>query len=240
MPPRIQPHRLNTPSSCQCFRTRPQGLPEAAFAPPSQQTRQFHKRDPQIQKRLRRNMWEWLNGPGKVFREPLKGSTNYLSAYDRQGNLIRGRPQRDGSRPGPDDNEEVTSAADEPAIVEEEIRQGLSEDAREDNAAKREAARQRKAEADARGGLPRERQSDMRPYPLNQDFRSETVLSEDLREELHRQVVERGVDISTVSAAFGVDTRRVAAVVRLKTIEKQWIGQVSLLYPSFADHLHVQ
>lgn len=185
-------------------------------------------------------MWEWLNGPGKVFREPLKGSTNYLSAYDRQGNLIRGRPQRDGSRPGPDDNEEVTSAADEPAIVEEEIRHGLSEDAREDNAAKREAARQRKAEADARGGLPRERQSDMRPYPLNQDFRSETVLSEDLREELHRQVVERGVDISTVSAAFGVDTRRVAAVVRLKTIEKQWIVQVSLLYPSFADHLHVQ
>jgi hypothetical protein len=174
-------------------------------------------------------MWEWLNGPGKVFREPLKGSTNYLSAYDRQGNLIRGRPQRDGSRPE-EDLQDVTSAADEPSIVQQEINQGIDEDVREQNAERRAYARQRKAESDARGGLPRERQSDMRPYPLNQDFRSESVLSENLREEIHRQVVERGVDISTVSAAFEVDTRRVAAVVRLKTIEKQWIEQVS--YPS--------
>lgn len=172
-------------------------------------------------------MWEWLNGPGKVFKEPMKGSTNYLSAYDRQGNLIRGRPQRDGSRFEQEAVPEATSVADETAIVQEEIDSGVSEADRESNAAKRETARMRKAESDARGGLPRERPSDMRPYPLNQDFRSESVLSEDLREELHRQVVERGVDISTVSAAFGVDTRRVAAVVRLKTVEKQWVEQVS-------------
>lgn len=171
-------------------------------------------------------MWEWLNGPGKVFREPLKGSTNYLSAYDRQGNLMRGRPQRNGSRSEQEAPGEVTSVADESAIVQEEIERGVSEADREANAANREAARLHKAESDARGGLPRERLSDMRPYPLNQDFRSESVLSEGLREELHRQVVERGVDISTVSAAFGVDTRRVAAVVRLKTVEKQWIEQV--------------
>jgi hypothetical protein len=172
-------------------------------------------------------MWAWLNGPGKVFREPSKGSTNYLSAYDRQGNLIRGRPQRDGSRRGQDDVQEATSIADEPAIVQREIDEGLSEDARERNAEARVAARLQKADSDARGDVPKERASDMRPYPLNHDFRSERVLSEDLRTELHRQVVERGVDISTVSAAFGVDIRRVAAVVRLKTIENQWVEQVS-------------
>lgn len=134
-------------------------------------------------------MWQWLNGPGKVFKEPMKGSTNYLSAYDRQGNLIRGRPQRDGSRFEQEAVPEATSAADEAAIVQEEIDSGVSEAERESSAAKREVARTRKAEYDARDGLPRERQSDMRPYPLNQDFRSESVLSEDLREEPHLVVM---------------------------------------------------
>ena len=34
-------------------------------------------------------------------------------------------------------------------------------------------------------------------------------------------------DISSVAATFGVDVRRVAAVIRLKTIEKQWVQEVS-------------
>lgn len=40
--------------------------------------------------RLRRDMFGWLNGPGAAFRDPLPGSTNYLSAYDKKGQLIRG------------------------------------------------------------------------------------------------------------------------------------------------------
>ena len=34
-------------------------------------------------------MFAWLKGPGKVFRQPLPGGTNYLSAYDKEGNLLR-------------------------------------------------------------------------------------------------------------------------------------------------------
>lgn len=48
-----------------------------------------------------------------------------------------------------------------------------------------------------------------------------------MREELYRLVVLRKMDLQGVSAAYGVDMRRVAAVVRLKTIEKQWIEDVS-------------
>ena len=34
-------------------------------------------------------MFNWLNGPGAAFRNPLPGSTNYLNAYDPSGRLIR-------------------------------------------------------------------------------------------------------------------------------------------------------
>ncbi|KJX92662.1 hypothetical protein TI39_contig5832g00011 [Zymoseptoria brevis] len=191
MPPRI--HHLPAPPTCQCFRTRPQGVAEAAVT--STQTRHFHKigREPQLQKLLRRDMWEWLNGPGKVFKEPLPGSTNYLSAYDKFGQLVRVKKQRQNNPRSGRGSTENDSDGD-----------------------------QLQSQAETESGLPPERASDRRPYPLNQDFRSESVLSESLREELHRQVAERGIDVSTVSAAYGVDVRRVAAVVRLKTIEKQW------------------
>ena len=66
----------------------------------------------------------------------------------------------------------------------------------------------------------------MRPFPLNRTFRSQSVLSEELREEVWRQVVEEQQTVSTVSAVFGIDMRRVAAVVRLKMVEKDWIAKV--------------
>lgn len=35
-------------------------------------------------------MWGWINSPlGYALRDPLPGSTNYLNAYDRGGNLKR-------------------------------------------------------------------------------------------------------------------------------------------------------
>ncbi|USW52046.1 Putative ribosomal protein S35 [Septoria linicola] len=227
MPPRIQPHRLPSQSTCQCFRTRPTCVPEgASVAIPSQQTRNFHPQPKSKATRQRRNMWEWLNGPGKVFREPLPGSTNYMSAYDKYGNLVRARRGRDNQRGGPPAAQEaeidVAPAEKEEEIQREERSRGLDEEEITANEQKRNAHREAKAEIEARAGAPKERLSDMRPFPLNQSFRSQSVLSEDLREEIYRQVVGAGVDVSTVSAAFGVDLRRVAAVVRLKSIEKQW------------------
>lgn len=174
-------------------------------------------------------MQEWLNGPGKVFREPLPGSTNYMAAYDKSGHLIRGKRQNQGEETA---EEDAIPEEMEPEIRKQEIDDGLDELEMQKRFEEREFVRQRKAERDARGGLPRERPFDMRPYPLNYNFRSQPVLSEELREVVYQQVAVNGVDVSTVSAAFSVDTRRVAAVVRLKTIEKQWIEDVSLA-PTF-------
>lgn len=235
MPPRIQPHRVQVPSSVQCFRTRPAELV-------CEQTRQYRHltKPPYVNpkmKRLRRDMQEWLNGPGKVFREPLPGSTNYMAAYDKQGNLIRTRRRNQGEEE--DVEQDAIPVEREPEIRKQEEEDGLDEQEMQKRYEDREFVRQRKAERDARGGIPRERTFDMRPYPLNQNFRSQPVLSEELREVIHQQVAINGVDVSTVSAAFSVDTRRVAAVVRLKTIEKQWLEEVSharlCFHPLFND-----
>ena len=89
----------------------------------------------------------------------------------------------------------------------------------------------REAEAGAEPGgakdsRTRESLGDLRPFPLNDHFKSQSVLSEELREEVWRQVVEEKQTVSTVSAVFGIDMRRVAAVVRLKTVEKDWVAKV--------------
>ncbi|KAB5559775.1 eukaryotic mitochondrial regulator protein-domain-containing protein [Coniochaeta sp. 2T2.1] len=64
--------------------------------------------------------------------------------------------------------------------------------------------------------------SNKKPFPNNPFFVSEPVLSEDSREEIWRKVVQEGEAIKSVSANYGVDMRRVAAVVRLKEVEKAW------------------
>lgn len=157
-------------------------------------------------------MFVWLNGPGRVFREPLQGSTNYLGAYDRSGNLLRLRYGAEQEQ----EKEEQEDEKEDPNASDEEKQ-------------KRRDAKEAKAAEDSKN-LPRERASDLRPYPLNNEFRSQSVLSEELREELYKKIVDEKVDIATVSALYGVDMRRVAAVVRLKTIEKNWVSQVCLCY----------
>ena len=160
-----------------------------------------------------------------------------MSAYDKYGNLVRSRRGRDGkpsSNQRGQESEEIVEVApveEEEAIQAKEREQGLDEDEITAGAAKRAAQRDAHAENEARDGKPKERPGDMRPFPLNQAFRSESVLSEELREEVYRQVVGAGVDVSTVSAAFGIDLRRVAAVVRLKSIEKGWESEVSSTFP---------
>ncbi|PNH37532.1 hypothetical protein VD0004_g9257 [Verticillium dahliae] len=60
------------------------------------------------------------------------------------------------------------------------------------------------------------------PFPLNPLFRSPRVLDESMREEIFKRVTQQKLSLKAVSADLGVDIRRVAAVVRLKTLEKQW------------------
>ena len=65
------------------------------------------------------------------------------------------------------------------------------------------------------------------PFPQNPFFRSQPVLDEDARETIWRRVQRNNEPMKVVSADMGVDVRRVAAVVRLKEIEKRWVKQVS-------------
>ncbi|CAD0086536.1 unnamed protein product, partial [Aureobasidium mustum] len=196
--------------SQQCLRTTSNARQSVASQRDFSQSsgQQFHatcKNDT----RLRRNMFSWLNGPGRVFREPLPGSTNYLGAYDRSGNLRR-------LRAGAEQENDQEDQVDVSKLNEEEK-------------AKYDQEKEAKA-AENRNELPREGASDLRPYPLNNDFRSQSVLSEELREEIYKKIVDEKVDLSTVSALYGVDMRRVAAVVRLKTIERNWVAELATPY----------
>ncbi|QIW94562.1 hypothetical protein AMS68_000080 [Peltaster fructicola] len=162
-------------------------------------------------------MLDWFKGPGENFKRPLPGSTNYMNAYNNRGELTRvSRAQQ-------------YRQDDEEMIRRKEVEDGIAEEERE------ERAELRKQESDARSGIPKERMGDRRPFPLNQFFVSESVLSEDMREEVYQQVVESKLDISTVSSMYGIDIRRVAAVVRLKTIEKQWQEEGKWLAKPYND-----
>lgn len=68
----------------------------------------------------------------------------------------------------------------------------------------------------------------MTPYPLNRVFKSQPVLSDKMREEIYQRVQIQGHSVRQVSAELAVSLERVAAVVRLKAVEKEWIDNVSV------------
>lgn len=152
-------------------------------------------------------------------REPLKNSTNYISGYDQFGNLKRSRKRANEEQ----EEEAESKEEDEDANEDEE----LAEDAEEAGA---EETDRKRGDGKDSGIVPKERESDLKPFPLNKNFKSESILSEPLREEIYRKAVEDGHSVSTISAFHGVDMRRVAAVVRLKTVEKNWIKEVRVHY----------
>lgn len=73
-----------------------------------------------------------------------------------------------------------------------------------------------------------------RPFPLNPTFHSESILSEELRNEIYQRVMVKKRSVRTVSYEMGVDMRRVAAVCRLGEMEKRMRQQVGsyLFYSS--------
>lgn len=85
------------------------------------------------------------------------------------------------------------------------------------------------------GGETGASQSDLRPFPLNSAFVSQSVLSEELRNEIHRCVKVQGMNLRAVSVMYGIDTRRVAAVVRLVDLEHKMKRDVWLFFLSFFD-----
>lgn len=60
----------------------------------------------------------------------------------------------------------------------------------------------------------------LRPFPSNPAFISQPVLSEEARELIWNKVMVKWEGVKAVSAELGVDQKRVAAVVRMKEVEK--------------------
>lgn len=143
-------------------------------------------------------MFSWLNGPGAAFRNPLPGSTNYLNAYDATGRLIRATTKK---RPEDPDSDE--SSEGEITSLESKNIQGER-------------------------AIPRETLDDLMPFPMNRQFRSEPVLSEELKDEIFRMWKEDGKTVRRISADMQVEMRRVGAVLRLKSVEEDWKNQVCL------------
>ena len=159
-------------------------------------------------------MFRWLNGPGSAFRHPLPGSTNYLNAYDRNGRLVRARDRSPRQL-----NREKEEKKDE---EEEEV----DEDG--ESLPRRTKKVQGARVTDTKDGppLPKESGEDLMPFPMNRQFRSQRVLSEELKDAIYERIMEEGSSVRNVSAALGVEMNRVAAVVRLKAVEKQWEKEV--------------
>lgn len=164
-------------------------------------------------------MFRWLNGPGSVFRHPLPGSTNYLNAYDRNGNLVRAKDQ-------PSEKNEKKKEEDEDETGEDEE---MDEDGEIIPKTSRTIKEPRIKESKDLPALPKENTEDLIPFPLNRQFRSQHVLSEELKDEIYERVMVEGKSVRTVSATLGVEMSRVGAVVRLKAVEKEWEKQVCYL-----------
>ncbi|PWY91390.1 hypothetical protein BO94DRAFT_533531 [Aspergillus sclerotioniger CBS 115572] len=77
-----------------------------------------------------------------------------------------------------------------------------------------------------------------RIFPYNAHYRSETILSEELRSEIHDRVVNQKKSVRAVSVELNVDMRRVAAVVRLVELENRMKEQGKHLALPYARAIH--
>jgi hypothetical protein len=233
MPPRLRPSNLSQSTASAHF-TLCLAAPSQTVSFTVRPSRQFSQTPcPQITLR-RRKFYEWLNGPGKQLREPIPDSTNYLGAYDKHGNLVRAGPgwrKNAGTKAAAATTEQqadveakAETAPEDATLTGQENLDELEAAIRSGEAEEKETKKEGEAGDD--GKLPPETAEDLRPFPLNQYFRSQPVLSEALREAIYQRVKKDGATVSLASVEFGVSNERVGAVVRLKQMEKEWIAQV--------------
>lgn len=147
-------------------------------------------------------MFRWLDGPGSVFQNPLPGSTNYLNAYNSSGELIR---EKKGGQRREEASQDDDVNSESPSIG------GVADLNLSGNSA-----------------IIPEMKADLQPYPENPQFRSEAVLSEALKTEIYNEITVKGLTVREVSERFRVDMNRVGAVIRLKSVEKNWLEEVRL------------
>ena len=73
--------------------------------------------------------------------------------------------------------------------------------------------------------IPKESLDDLMPFPMNRQFRSQPVLSEQFKDEIFQRW-KKGYSVRRMSSDLQVEMRRVGAVIRLKAVEEQWKNQV--------------
>ncbi len=100
------------------------------------------------------------------------------------------------------------------------------------NGARRREPDAARKQEDSAAGEKDTRKRQRRPFPLNDHFFSQPILSTELREEIWRRVKVDQKSIRNVSVELGVEMRRVGAVVRLLELEKKWTAEVSSHLPS--------
>ncbi|KAI9046901.1 hypothetical protein LZ554_008979 [Drepanopeziza brunnea f. sp. 'monogermtubi'] len=172
-------------------------------AGPSSRSFSTSQRHEQRTTRARRGLYRWLGAQGANFLNPLKNSTNYLSAYNAQGQLKR-VVEAQGEKQKEKEDEEAKAVKDGKPIPTE------AQEAPEGEDKKTTAA------------LPPETARDLIPYPGNRSFVSQPVLGGMVKEVIWFRIMHEGKTVREVSAEFGVEMSRVGAVVRLKEIEKEW------------------
>ena len=79
---------------------------------------------------------------------------------------------------------------------------------------------------------------DLRPFPLNPHFVSQSILSEPLRQEVWKRVQVDEKSVREVSVELGVEMRRVGAVVRLVEVENRMKAEVR--FPSHLQHSYTR
>lgn len=162
-------------------------------------------------------MFAWLNTNGAALKNPLPGSTNYLGAYNRQGQLTRVvMAARKGGKgkEEEDSNTHQTQQNDLELLNDTDNGDGVKADK-----------------------LPPETLSDLVPFPLNRRFLSQPVLSDKFQEHIWKQVIQEGKSVREVSAEVSVEMSRVAAVVRLLEVENEWKRIVRILSSFFKNLL---
>ncbi|KAB8556598.1 hypothetical protein FH972_025635 [Carpinus fangiana] len=114
------------------------------------------------------------------------------------------------------------------------IRQRDDEGAKDKENKKEGEASDGEKKADVAAEKEAETLEDLRPFPLNPYFRSQSVLSEQLKDEIYKRVVVQKKTIREVSQALHVEMRRIAAVIRLKTVEQEWHKENKPLAKAYA------
>ncbi|KAI9726963.1 MAG: hypothetical protein M1828_000311 [Chrysothrix sp. TS-e1954] len=188
----------------------------------------------------RKIFYNWVQKVGKNFATPQQGGTNYVTCYDREGKLIRdveakAREQevKEIAAENADPERKKRVDEDDESVYDEDSDVGEDE-----LGAKASAKRARSGKKEGEEKKVNKRKEDLQPFPHNREFRSEPILSTAMRDEIYSRIMEKGKTIRQVSQEMQVEMKRVGAVVRMKTMEQDWIKEGKPLAMRYQTSIH--